>query len=79
MAGDAVGDLRAVGSVMTGGTFGHDRIPVPLLRAISVKAVMTILAGETVFTAVVLEVAEQPRVALAALACRERHRIAGIL
>src|SRR6185369_17151679 len=47
MACGAVGDAGSMWRLMAGRTLGHDRIPVPLARAIGVKDIVTVLAGET--------------------------------
>lgn len=64
---------------MAGSTLGHDRIPVSLARAISVKGVMTALAGKAVPAAIILKVVEQTRVTLGALGSRERLRFNSVL
>lgn len=78
MACDAFSDLRPVRCFMAGGTLGHDRIPIPLARVISVKKVMAALAGEAVAPAGLLEALELTGMALGTLGRRERLRFTGI-
>src|SRR5450759_3468409 len=62
----AFNNLRPVRSFMAGGALGHDRIKIPLTRAIGVQEVMAALTGETVSSAVILDVLKWSCVALCA-------------
>ena len=79
MTNTAFSDLWPVWCFMAGGALGHDRIPIPFARAIGVKEVMAVLAGETVSPAVILEVLERTGVALGTLDRCEWLRLTDIL
>ena len=75
----AFSNSRSMWYFMAGSALGHDCIPIPFARAIGVKEVMAVLAGEAVPPAVILEVTERADVALGALGRRERLWFTGIL
>ena len=74
MATGTVSEGLAVQVGMARRAFGHESIPTTLLGVISMEGGVTLLAVETVFRAIILEVLENSRMALAALGNGQRLR-----